>query len=35
MAAFFSLFMGTSDASFFDQHMPAVYMKLMGEYGKE
>jgi hypothetical protein len=35
ITAFFSLFMGTSDASFFDQHMPAVYMNLMGEYGKE
>jgi hypothetical protein len=35
MTAFFSLFMGTSDSSFFDQHMPAVYTKLMGEYGGE
>ncbi len=31
MAAFFSLFMGTSQTSFFDQHMPTVYMNLMGE----
>ena len=34
MTAFFALFMGVSDKSFFDQHMPAVYVKLMGEYGE-
>lgn len=34
MTAFFSFFMGTSETSFFDQHMPTVYVKLMGEYGE-
>lgn len=29
MTGFFSLFMGTSDASFFDQHRPTVYVELM------
>lgn len=35
MTTFFSLFMGTSDTSFFAQHMPSVYVQLIDQYKAE